>query len=393
MQFPKSEKLELELTSKCTLFCPNCPRTYQADQRKIWDNGHINHEALIEWLKSTGFTRFQLGGAYGDGIYHPHLVATLRAIKAMGPGHHFNFDTNGSYRSEKDWQAIADLMTRKDCIIFSIDGTPANFTQYRVNADWPSIEKGARIIAKGNGRCRWKYIVFKYNQTFEDMKTAYDTAMDIGFPEFVIVHTHRAEAGQLANKEDFDENLTKLEEYVYNLSPPSMIGRQWAQPKLNVAVTPRTSMFKVKEIIENKEQNVHEKHVSNGKGNDITLLKNKPDNKEIKLNVNKQRRYQWAPTIVKDPIHTEKVSPQCINMKNHSNFISSDGNFLPCCYMRVNQQDHFDHAGITKEDEKSLSIYNNTFDEIIEGVAIKKIMSNFDNIELCTRQCKKAKAI
>lgn len=61
--------------------------------------------------------------------------------------------------------------------------------------------------------------------------------------------------------------------------------------------------------------------------------------------------------------------------------------------MRVNQQDHFDHAGITKEDEKSLSIYNNTFDEIIEGVAIKKIMSNFDNIELCTRQCKKAKAI
>ena len=382
MKFSKSFKVELELTSKCVLLCPNCPRTYQAHMRRVWDNGHVDHEKLLEFLKTSEYKRFQLGGAYGDGLYHPHLVTTLKAIKEAGAS--FNFDTNGSRRPEADWKELAKMMTWKDCVIFSIDGTPDNFTQYRVNADWESIEMGARIIAQGGGRARWKYIVFKYNQTFEDMKTAYDKAYEMGMQEFVIVHTHRAEKGQLANKADFDDNLVKLEEYVWNMEHLN-------KPKLSVAVTPRTSVFKSKSIIENTEKNAHVKMETDKVVKKFAQANDVKTEELGKTNINVNRKFQRIPQLKKELVHTEKVSPQCINIEGHSNFISSEGLFLPCCYMRVGQQEHFDHAGITKEDEKSLSIYNNTYDEIIEGVAIKKIMSNFDKVELCARRCGLAK--
>ena len=69
MQFPKSKRVELELTSKCTIKCPNCPRTYQADNRHLWDNGHIDADKLIDFLKLLPIDYVQLTGAYGDPIY------------------------------------------------------------------------------------------------------------------------------------------------------------------------------------------------------------------------------------------------------------------------------------------------------------------------------------
>ena len=59
MKFPISNKVELELTSKCTIKWPNCPRTYQANRRHEWDNGNIKEDELIEFLKNTGTNDFK----------------------------------------------------------------------------------------------------------------------------------------------------------------------------------------------------------------------------------------------------------------------------------------------------------------------------------------------
>jgi MoaA/NifB/PqqE/SkfB family radical SAM enzyme len=375
MKFPISNKFELELTSKCTLLCPNCPRTFQEHKKDLWDNGNINEDKLIEFLKDSGANDFRLTGAYGDALYHPHLIKTLRAIKAMGG--RFIFNTNGSYRQADDWQAIADLMGGTDLIEYSIDGTPDNFTEYRINGDWKSIEIGARILSNAGCNMRWKYIVFKYNQDFESMRIAFDTAKELGFKQFVIIHTHRAREDQLANKADFDENLTKLEEYVYHLNIH--------HPKLKIGVTPRSSTMKIKEIIQN--ETVQEKFTSSKqKGQDATIVDIK-QSKVTTKNINKKRSFQNAPIVKKETYQTEHIFPQCMNIENYTNFVSSEGLFLPCCFMRVDQQQHFDEAGITKEDEKSLSIYNNTLNNIVKGAAFKKIMSNFDNMQVCHRQC------
>lgn len=395
-QFPISNKIELELTSKCTIKCPNCPRTYQAHRRKEWDNGNINEEHLIDFLHSIKAYDFRLAGAYGDALYHPQLIKVIRAIKSL-PNGRFIFDTNGSYRKKEDWDEIGKLMTREDFIVFSIDGTPENFTKYRVNADWPSIELGAKTLASYGARLRWKYIVFKYNQSFEDMKLAYDTARSLGFFQFVVVHTHRAPPDMLASKEEFDKNLTKLEEYVHNKTVEALA--YYGDPeyhkhitRLKIAITPRTSQFKVKEIIENKEPEAHNLRMKD-KTTKVIDIQNKPVVKDnLKQKDRPQNKFAQMPIkFRKEAVETESVFPQCMNMENYTNFISSEGLYLPCCFMRVDQKKNFEEAGITEEEVKSMSIYENTRDDIISGVAFKKIMNNFENITICKRICPKSK--
>tara|TARA_B110000037_G_scaffold32920_1_gene39711 strand:+ start:122 stop:1171 length:1050 start_codon:yes stop_codon:yes gene_type:complete len=347
MKFPKSNKFELELTSKCTIRCPKCPRTFQQDTKHLWDNGNIDHIKLIKFLQESGATDFRLTGAYGDALYHPHLVDTIRAIKEMGAT--FIFNTNGSYRKEEDWEEIANVMTENDLVEFSIDGTPDNFTEYRVNGDWKSIEIGMQTLQKHNANMRWKYIIFKYNESYEDMKTAYTCANRLGVRQFVLVHTHRAIPSQLANKEEFLENLDRLELYVnVNFNSED-------SPVLMISVTPRTNAIKSSEIVK-------------------TTVKRQP-----------------APTIKKDPIFTKDIFPQCINIENYTNFVSSDGLFLPCCFMRVDKIASFKEAGINEEDIKGLNIENNTLDEIIKGTAFNKFMENFDNMQICRTHCNKNK--
>ena len=59
--------------------------------------------------------------------------------------------------------------------------------------------------------------------------------------------------------------------------------------------------------------------------------------------------------------------------------------------MRVDQKKNFEEAGISEKEVKSMSIYENTRDDIISGVAFKKIMNNFENITICKRICPKSK--
>lgn len=346
MKFPISDNFELELTSKCTIKCPKCPRTFQQDIKHLWDNGNIDYNKLITFLKTTNAKMFNLTGAYGDALYHPHLVETIKAIKDMGGTVQFN--TNGSYRKQEDWEEIGKVLDEDDLVEFSIDGTPDNFTEYRVNGDWKSIEIGIKSLAKYSVRLRWKYIIFKYNQSYSDMKVAYDIAKDLGINQFVIIHTHRAIPSQLADKQEFLGNLDLLEEYVYSLDTDN-------RPFLMIGVTPRTNQIKTKKIIKSKSKHLRQKKVINN-------------------------------------IQTEHVFPQCMNVENYINFISSEGLFLPCCFMRVEQQQSFDQAGLTADDIKGLSIENNTFNDVIEGNAFNKFMKNFDNMEICRKHCNKNKA-
>lgn len=398
IKFPVSNKLELELTSKCTVKCPNCPRTYQAHRRSEWDNGNIDEDKLVEFLQSTGAYDFRLTGAYGDALYHPHLIKVLKAIKQL-PNGRFIFDTNGSYRKKEDWDAIGKLMDRNDFVIFSIDGTPDNFTQYRVNADWKSIKMGAEVLISHGARLRWKYIVFKYNQDFDNMKEAYDIACDLGFFQFVVVHTHRAPPGMLADKKDFDENLTKLEEYV--AKKRMEIFAYYGHPeylnhvtRLKIAITPRTSQFKMKDIIENKAPEAHNLRIKDKTTKTIDIENKAPVKSKLPTETLQAKKRDFASLPIsfnKQTIETENVYPQCMNVENYTNFVSSEGLFLPCCFLRVDQKNNFKEAGITEEDVKSMSLYENTRDEIISGVAFKKIMRNFENMTICKRICPKSK--
>lgn len=184
----------LELTNICTLKCPRCPRTNFLDKFKIknWKNENLNLNDLKKFLDiDISGLGFNLNGNYGDPIYYPDLFELIKYIKSRNGI--VKISTNGSYKSKQWWDELGSLLETNDVINFSIDGTPENFTQYRVNGDWPSIEQGIKSIVQSRAQTVWKHIIFRYNEnTIEQAKTVSDS---LGVDNFVIVNSDRWEEG------------------------------------------------------------------------------------------------------------------------------------------------------------------------------------------------------
>jgi organic radical activating enzyme len=131
--------------------------------------------------------KINLCGNYGDPIYHPEFHDLVKELKQRGSA--VVITTNGSYRKPEWWQQLVELIDNTDTVIFSVDGTPTNFAQYRVNADWPSIEQAMQICAASSARTIWKYIVFAYNQ--HDIETVDQLRSQLGIDEFRIEKSDR----------------------------------------------------------------------------------------------------------------------------------------------------------------------------------------------------------
>jgi MoaA/NifB/PqqE/SkfB family radical SAM enzyme len=172
----------IEPTNVCTLKCSKCARTILRDKVGAnWTNQHINLEQLQMFLDvDLRGKNFMLCGNHGDPIYYRDILHLTRWIKKVGAS--TTIITNGSYQDEKFWKELVEPLDSTDRIEFSIDGTPENFTQYRVNGDWESIKIGIDIVTASQAQSVWKYIPFKYNQ--HDIETVRALSVEFGFTEF-----------------------------------------------------------------------------------------------------------------------------------------------------------------------------------------------------------------
>lgn len=159
-----SNVLHLEPTTRCTLFCPACPRTtWHNILKKPVDKEDLDIDLLEKFLDcETGkkFNEFRLCGAYGDPIYYPDLIKLIHRFRDRVS---FTIVTNGSRQTEKFWNTLAESMTEKDIICFSIDGLEDTNHLYRINSDWKSIMMGLDIMVKSPAQVHWKTIIFKFN--------------------------------------------------------------------------------------------------------------------------------------------------------------------------------------------------------------------------------------
>jgi hypothetical protein len=99
--------------------------------------------------------------------------------------------TNGSYMKKSWWEELVSLLDDHDEIMFSIDGLPANFTTYRVNADWKSIEVGINVVTASQVKSTWKFIPFRFNQN--DLTKVHEIANDYGFTRVMVDPSDRWE--------------------------------------------------------------------------------------------------------------------------------------------------------------------------------------------------------
>ena len=181
--------LNIELTNLCTLKCPGCPRTQMINQ---WPNFWKNHSLDIDQLSQ--FLDIDLRGKMitfcgntGDCIYHPKFHEFLSWFKDRGC--QIRIFTNGSYRTQDWWAKTVSYLDELDMVIFSVDGLPENFTQYRINADWESIHTAMQICVEATCKTVWKYIVFKYNEN--DIPDAQQLSKQIGIDIFRVETSSR----------------------------------------------------------------------------------------------------------------------------------------------------------------------------------------------------------
>ena len=179
----------IEPTNKCTLKCPGCARTrFRNSFSKYWTNQDLDIDSLFKFLdidlnnKSLLFC-----GVYGDSIYHANFIDMIKESKSQGAN--VSITTNGSYKSLDWWKSLVSLLSPSDEIIFSVDGDPSNFNQYRINGDWQSIETGMKVVGSTDVKSTWRYILFAYN--LNSIDTAKNIAQNLNITNFEVATSHR----------------------------------------------------------------------------------------------------------------------------------------------------------------------------------------------------------
>lgn len=182
-------KLHIELSSKCTLKCPRCPRTELT-------HPNLNQEYTLEDFRKAfppevlfNVSSILFCGHIGDPIYATDFLEICRYIKSLPLPHEveLNIITNGSYKSAEWWKKLGNILRRNDSVTFSVDGwSQKSNEKYRVNCNFKSILTGMEALRKADTcNMRWSHIVFNFNEEDEDkMKSL---AENIGFDFFQTV--------------------------------------------------------------------------------------------------------------------------------------------------------------------------------------------------------------
>lgn len=180
--------LHIEPTTRCTLACSTCERTTFINKfgKKNFAINDIDIDALESFI-DIPLEGINLCGNSGDPIYHRNFIDLVAMLTKKC--NEIWITTNGSYKTRKWWQQLNQFLRPADSVKFSIDGTPENFTQYRVNGDWKSIKIGIEECVAGPARTTWRYIPFSYNE--HDIEHTRELSNSLGIDEFRVEPSDR----------------------------------------------------------------------------------------------------------------------------------------------------------------------------------------------------------
>lgn len=182
--------IHIEVSSRCVLKCPRCPRTEL-------DLDYLNQDIDVDLFKRTfpandlhHIRRILFCGHVGDPIYSHSLIPIVRYIKDNSDIE-ITIITNGSYRKEEFWEELGLLLDENDSVTFSVDGWDQDSNHlYRVNSNFESIINGIHTLRQSS-RCKitWSLIYFQFNQ--DRIPQIRNIAKDAGCDFFVCVRSSK----------------------------------------------------------------------------------------------------------------------------------------------------------------------------------------------------------
>jgi len=175
----------VEPTSKCTLECPLCDRTWFYDTFKKRNLHEIDIDHLVDFVGVNA--DIDMCGNNGDPIYHSQFHKLCKKLKDNNCK--ITITTNGSSKTKAWWKKLNAILDQEDTLIFSIDGLEDTNHLYRKNAKWKSIMGAIEVFAERKCKLHWKYIVFKHNQ--HQIKDAKQLSTRLKFDHFRLEHSDR----------------------------------------------------------------------------------------------------------------------------------------------------------------------------------------------------------
>lgn len=179
------DNFDIEPTSKCTLECPLCDRTWFFKKFKKRLLHEINVEHITSFIGKNAFVN--MCGNNGDPIYHSNFYKLCSEFKKNSC--RLSITTNGSSRNKNWWQELSNILDSNDQVTFSIDGLSDTNKIYRKNSDWKSIMTAIEVLRISKVKLVWKFIVFSHNQ--HQIEEAKKMSKELGFSTFILEKSDR----------------------------------------------------------------------------------------------------------------------------------------------------------------------------------------------------------
>lgn len=159
-------KLGVEVTSRCNLMCPLCPRSAEAAGRDTGDMEWSSYTGLIDTLAPFLF-QVRLHGL-GEPTLHSRLPEMVRY--AHRKGIYTNFHTNGHFLDRHTTDAL--LASGLDEINVAIDGmSEETYRSYRRGGNLERVRTGIermcsarRELGRGTPRINLQFLVMSQNE-------------------------------------------------------------------------------------------------------------------------------------------------------------------------------------------------------------------------------------
>ncbi len=327
------QKYELEITANCNAECPLCARTEMG--MKLRGNNELTFENIKQIFptrESCDNKEFKLCGVLGDPILNNECFEIAEYISNFGG--RINLSTNGGYQNAEWWAKLAKLENLY--VDFSVDGFKDTNHIYRVNVNWPTLERNMRAYMGAGGKANWVFIPFDHNE--DDYEDAKSLANELGM-RFIRRTSGRNEFNKnkkhkprkpLVVKDEKQKSVTVVEEVKLN----------------NSKKLPHNDLQKLKEIYTSKD-----------------------------------------PKVVDDIVHTLS----CQHYEEPECFVAADMTLWPCCFLYGDSIHMYEQ--ITQTNDRDFNDLNkHSISDILQTEFYKSLKSRWyashpKHLRKCIRAC------
>jgi pyruvate-formate lyase-activating enzyme len=209
--------LKLEPTTYCNIRCPACPVAKEFVLVPALRQGRAHKflplDVMIDVVEQLPDLQTLLFYNFGEPFLHKEAIPFLREVRRRRPAVYIATNTNGLVLTPAQIEALA-TEALLDKIVFSIDGAyPSSYRKYRVGGDLAmALRKLGALVSAcrsartlGRTHIAWQYILFKWNDSNEELSLAKELAREMGVPiEWVIPFGEEASERFTPGSADFD---------------------------------------------------------------------------------------------------------------------------------------------------------------------------------------------